>query len=344
VRDQYLAGQPSDAQPAVSVVLPVYNGAATIGRAVRCILQQTLREIELIVVDDGSTDDTARILLSVEDPRLRLAPVPHRGVAAAANTGASLASAPLIARMDADDFSHPQRLQQQRDLLLDGNYDAVGCKVQIVDTHGAAVQSLARYQRWINQETLTAEQIAALRFVELPVVTPTLLAHRRYFDLGFREGPFPEDYDLLLRAIAAGMRLGKAAAVLHDWVDHPQRLTRTAPRYTLQAFMQCRRHYLLKGPLRGVAEVDIWGVGAAGKPWMRWLQSQQITVRHAYDIAERKIGKTIHGATVLHPGHNPPTGGAPMLVAVGAANARHDITPQLTALGYTPGKDLWFVA
>ncbi len=332
------------ASPAVSVVLPVYNAAATVGRAVMSILNQTLRDLELIVVDDGSSDNTVAVVAAIDDPRLRLLQCPHRGVAAAANSGAAAARAPLIARMDADDFSYPGRLATQRDFLLAGGYDAAGSQVSIVDENGVTVSSLARYERWINEETASVAQIAALRFVELPLVTPSLLARREYFALGFCEGPFPEDYDLLLRAAAAGMKLGKVPQVLLDWIDHPRRLTRNHRQYSTDAFMQCRRHHLLQGPLRGVKEVDLWGVGPTGKRWLRWLQSQRIRVRHSYDLAPRKIGKFIHGVEVLHPAQQPPRGGAPMLVAVGAANARQDIGPELQSHGYKSGEDLWFVA
>ena len=99
--------------PEVSVVLPAFNAAQTIERAARSILDQTFSDIELIVVDDGSNDDTVRVVRSINDPRLQLTRCRHRGVAMTANAATELARAPLIARMDADDVSHPQRLEKQ---------------------------------------------------------------------------------------------------------------------------------------------------------------------------------------------------------------------------------------
>lgn len=328
----------------ISVVMPAFNAAATIARAVRSILDQTLRDIELIVADDGSTDETIGIVHSIRDPRMRLIESDHYGVADATNAATECATAPLIARMDADDFSYPHRLQRQVQLLQQQQLDVVGSQVRIVDQAGDPVDSLRRYEQWINHETLDCDSIAALRFVELPLVNPTILARRRYFELGFQNNDRPEDYDLLLRAAAAGMRFGKVPEVLLDWIDSSTRLTRSDGRYSADAFMRCRRAHLRSGPLCGVAEVDLWGMGQTGKPWYRWLREENFAVRHVYDIDDRKVGQTIHGTTVMHPSSMPPADGVPLLIAVGAAGARETIRPQIKARGYVSGRDAWFVA
>jgi glycosyltransferase involved in cell wall biosynthesis len=330
--------------PEVSVVLPVFNSAATIVRAVESILDQSMRDLELVVVDDGSTDATADAVRKMSDPRLKLVDGPHRGVASAANTGTSLATAPIIARMDADDYSYPQRLEKQLQLLYGQGLDVVGCQVRILNESLEAAASMRRYQRWINEETICEEQILALRFVEFPIVNPTILARRSYFELGFRNDDLPEDYDLMLRAAARGMRFGKVDAVLLDWTDHPGGLTRTDSRYSPESFMQCRRQHLLDGPLRDVATVDLSGVGQTGKPWLRWLQDQNISVRNGYDIHPRKVNREIHGVRISHPDDMPAADGTPLLIAVGADKARDVILPQIISRGYESGRDAWFVA
>lgn len=330
--------------PEVSVVLPVFNGARTIARAVCSILDQTLREIELIILDDGSTDETVAIVRGIRDPRLRLIESTHRRVAAATNAATELAVAPFIARMDADDFAYPTRLERQLHLLQEQNLDVVGCQVRVLNESNRVARSMHRYERWINEETLDSEQIFALRFVEFPLVNPTILARRNYFDMGFRDSDLPEDYDLMLRAAAEGMRFGKVDEVLFDWMDHPDRLTRTDSRYALEAFMRCRQFHLLAGPLRDVSRVDLWGLGLTGKPWLRWLQAQNITVRHGYDINERKVNKEIHGVRIGHPSEMPNADGTPLVIAVGAEDARKLILPQILSRGYVSGSDAWFVA
>lgn len=328
----------------VSVVLPVFNADQSIELAVRSILAQTFADFELIVVDDGSTDETVRVVSRISDSRLRLVQCPHRGVAAAANSATEVARGPLIARMDADDISHPRRLEEQHRLLREQNLDVVGCQVHILDPSGPETESMRRYAHWINEETIDHDQIVGLRFIELPLVNPTILARRSYFELGFRDDEFPEDYDLMLRAAACGMAFGKVEQVLFEWADRPDRLTRTDSRYSVSAFTRCRQAHLRVGPLHGIDQVDLWGVGQTGKPWLRWLQSQGVTVRHAYDVSKRKVGTQIHGVQVAHSDTLPDTDGTPLIIAVGAASAREVILPQIQSRGYVPGRDAWFVA
>ncbi len=100
--------------PAVSVVMAAYNGAGHVAEAVRSILEQDMADLELIVVDDGSTDGTAEIVAAVADPRLRLVRGPcNQGIAAAANIGLALARGAFVARMDSDDVAVPDRLSAQ---------------------------------------------------------------------------------------------------------------------------------------------------------------------------------------------------------------------------------------
>lgn len=102
------------AEPEVSVLMTAYNAERDIAAAVSSILSQTFRELELIVVDDGSSDGTLRVLESFKDPRLRvLRQRENKGQTASLNAGLRLARAPLVARQDADDLSHPERIQRQ---------------------------------------------------------------------------------------------------------------------------------------------------------------------------------------------------------------------------------------
>lgn len=330
--------------PRISVVLPAFNAVSTIARAVQSILDQTESDLELIVVDDGSTDGTVAVLNSIQDSRLIVLQQDHRGVASAANEGTGRAAAPFIARMDADDVAHPERLRFQLQYLKEGDFDVVGSQVWIRRPDGSPSPGLLRYERWINQETPSPEQIAAFRFVEFPIVNPTILARRSYFELGYRNNAFPEDYDLLLRAFTCGLKVGKVAQPLLTWHDDPRRLTRTNRRYTAAAFRDCRREHLQTGPLAGVDQVRFWGVGQTGKPWMRWLIEQQIEVVAAIDVNKRKTGKKIHGTAVVSPEDLPAADGVPLLIGVGSEGARTLIEDYIRRRDYRPGVDAWFLA
>src|SRR5438270_5801548 len=120
--------------PRVSVGLPVHNGMRFLREALESVLRQTLGDFELLVVDDGSTDDTPEVLASVRDGRLRVLRQEHEGLVAALNRGADEARAPYLARMDADDVSLPRRLERQIALLAaDESVGIVGCGVETID-------------------------------------------------------------------------------------------------------------------------------------------------------------------------------------------------------------------
>lgn len=148
----------------------------------------------------------------------------------------------------------------------------------------------------------------------------------------------------MLRAAASGFRFGKVPELHFDWTDHPHRLTRQDSRFSQEAFMACRREHFLAGPLRSVSSVDLWGVGQTGKEWLRWLHSEDVAVRRAYDVSQRRIGKVIHGVRVDDPADALVADGTPLVVAVGAEFTKDIILPQLHSLGYEPGRDAWFVA
>src|SRR5712675_1535849 len=99
--------------PAVSVVMPVWNGEEYLAESIDSILGQTFKDFELIVVDDGSTDRTLEILSSYGDKRLRVQRLDHGGIVLALNCGLNVAKGKWIARHDADDISLPHRLETQ---------------------------------------------------------------------------------------------------------------------------------------------------------------------------------------------------------------------------------------
>lgn len=132
---------PASPLPRVSVIIPAYNGAATIDETLDSVRAQTLREIEIIVIDDGSTDDTASRVERhmLEDPRIRLLRNANGGVARARNAGIAEARAGLIAPLDADDLWHPEKLALQLRALERG-----GKKVGLVYCWFAVIDEQSR--------------------------------------------------------------------------------------------------------------------------------------------------------------------------------------------------------
>jgi hypothetical protein len=135
------------AEPAVSVLMAVRNGAAYLDESLASLAAQTFENFEIIVVDNGSTDGTAGILRdwARHEPRLRAFRLEHRGVSASRNLAAAKARAPLLAQLDADDLALPNRLavqvaaMEERALLV-----LLGSAAELIDAHGRRIGSLRR--------------------------------------------------------------------------------------------------------------------------------------------------------------------------------------------------------
>ena len=129
--------------PRVSVLIGAYNNAATLDRAIAAILAQTVRDLELIVIDDGSSDDTPAVIARAagRDPRVRALPMGRNvGIARSLNEGVRAARAPFVAVQDADDHSAPERLERQL-AVLEARPDVavVGTRMHEVDGTGRAL-------------------------------------------------------------------------------------------------------------------------------------------------------------------------------------------------------------
>lgn len=134
----------------IDVLIPAFNVGSTIEGAVRSILDQTVKDIRVVVVDDGSTDDTAAIVarLAAADGRITLMRQPNGGIVEALNNGLALCDAPLIARHDGDDLAYPDRLEKQL-AYLDAHPDciAVGANARHVDASGAPTGVVTALER-----------------------------------------------------------------------------------------------------------------------------------------------------------------------------------------------------
>ncbi len=113
--------------PLVSILCPAYKAAAYVGRMIDSILEQTYSHWELIIVEDGAEDNLPDVVASYGDSRISLIRSPHVGTPRAANLARSVAKGEIIARQDADDWSHPQRIEKQVLALQEEQADLVTC-------------------------------------------------------------------------------------------------------------------------------------------------------------------------------------------------------------------------
>jgi GT2 family glycosyltransferase len=185
--------------PRVSVYIPVYNTERWLAQAIQSVLDQTLRDLELLVVDDGSSDESLRIARAFahSDPRMRVESLAHAGISAASNHAVALARAPLIARMDADDVARADRLEKQV-AFLDRHPEVgvVGGQTRVIDAAGRTL----RYSSF----PCAAREIRQRSLEGCMVWQPTSTMRRELLLAagGYRSCyDYVEDYDLWLRLL-----------------------------------------------------------------------------------------------------------------------------------------------
>lgn len=330
----------------ISVLMPVRRAAGHVDDAIRSVLAQRLSPLELLVVDDHADEVTRRRLHRWRDAdaRVRITRTDGDGLVDALNTGLARARGTLIARMDADDVAHPDRLALQHAFLRTrGDVSVVSCLVESFP-RSRVREGYRIYERWLNA-LCEPQEIAREIFVESPLAHPSVLYPTSVAREagGYRDDGGPEDYDLWLRLHRAGHRFAKVREVLHYWRDHPGRLSRVDPRYALERFLALKARHLADA-LAGRPAV-VWGAGRIGRRMGRQLLASGAVIASFVDIDPRKIGRTVRGRPVVPPEDLPsPDGGIVVLGAVGSRHARGLIRARVRAAGFVEGRDFFAVA
>ena len=327
----------------VSVVMPVYNTEDTVLRALDSLRKQTIPALEIIVVNDGSTDSTMALLH--HQPDIMLLDHSHRGIAPTLNDGLAAASGDYIARMDADDLCHPARMELQASYLdVYSEIGLVGSRVGFGGDRNKQA-GYAAYVDWINT-LITTESIALNRFVESPFAHPSVMFRRELFEKygAYRDGPFPEDYELWLRWMANGVKTAKIDEELFTWNDPPERLSRTDPRYNINAFYKIKAEYLsmwLKKNNPHHPDVIVWGAGRTTWKRAAILAEYGLRITHYIDLKQRTLEC---GTQVITHNDLPSPDSCFIVPMVGNRGAREKIRAFLNERGFTEGTNCIFAA
>lgn len=239
--------------------MPVYNGEDYLGQAIDCVLDQTFRNFEFIIINDGSTDSSAGIIKRYNDPRIRYYEHENRGLAATLNRGIELSRGKYIARQDQDDISLPKRFEKQIDFLeKNQDYGMVGTWAQI----------------WIgNKKTDREHRHSAdnlhLQFDLLfsnPFVHSSMMVRRRVFEeIGTystdKDRQPPEDYELWSR-IARKFKVGNIPEMLQIYREIPTSMSRDTSSPMLDRAVTISRENILLVLAGACFDVDVNNLAA----------------------------------------------------------------------------------
>lgn len=331
--------------------MPCYNVAATLDETIRSLLEQTYTRFEIIAVDDGSEDSTLNQLQTWagRDARVRVLAREHEGIIPALNAGLAECRSTLVARMDADDRSHPERLERQVEMLEADPGLAVCASLVEGFPLDEVREGFQIYIEWLNH-LVSHEAITREIFIESPLAHPSVAFRKRWVEDvgGYQEYGWPEDYDLWLRLYLAGARFAKVPEILVYWREHEQRLTRTDSRYSVENFIRAKAHYLCKGPLADRDGVMVWGAGQMGRRLSKHLEREGAPLVAFIDIDPGKIGRERRGCPIVGPEdlrawlekYQHPV----VLASVSSRGARALIRERLNQMGLREGVDWWAVA
>lgn len=329
----------------VSVLLPFRNAAPTLDAAISSIATQTFTDWELLLIDNASTDESPVIAQrwARQDERIRVITEPAIGIAHALNTGLQHAQGRYIARMDADDVSHPERLAKQA-AYLDAHPE-IGV-LGTCTTFSTTVERSSGMQWFVYWQNAirSPHEHYVKRFVDAPLAHPTVMFRRELVEQHgeYNTGPLPEDHELWLRWMDDGVRFAKLPEELLIWNDHAQRLSRTHANYSVDAFFSTKAKWLAKWLHRKLKgrPVIIAGTSNICRERARLLEAEGIAISAFTDVKPREVP----GYAFIPHHALPPSGEAFIVSFISQRGTGDRIAEFLASRGLVEGEDFVLAA
>lgn len=310
------------------------------------VLDQDMDDWELLLVNSNADTNSLSLAkkLVASDSRVQLLNASGSGISHALNTGLQVCRSNYIARMDADDRMMPGRLRSQADFLDNTpDVDLVACRCKIFPVT-ADNEGYRLFVDWQNS-LLSPDEHRINRFVESPVAHPAVMFRSELMDRygGYRSDGVPEDYELWLRWMDAGVRFSKLPEMLMEWRDHAERLSRNHPDYSETAFFRIKaqyfRRWLDKHP-GGDRPLIVCGGSRNIQERMALLLEAGILISAYTDVVVRN-GNPLPFVPIEN---LPEPGGAFVISLIGQRGVRDEIRKLLTGRGYREEQDFLMLA
>lgn len=328
--------------PDISVLIPVHNSEKTISRAIKSILDQTFQNFELLIIENGSSDNTTEIISKHNDERIIHKSLREKSIVLALNHGLNLARGKYIVRMDADDYSYPDRLEAQYSFLEQNK--KYGLVSGIV--HYMSDQTLNKgYKHHVNRlnTILNHKEIYNNRFIDAPVSHPSIIFRKSLVQKygSYWDGDFPEDFELWNRWLSHGVRMTKINKPVIQWYDSDKRLSRIDRRYHEENFSKIKAKYFAQWFQRKYSNnqpaLYIWGNGSAVKRKAKPLEKYNITIEKYIDIKRNNSSISIYYKDILD------TEDVFILNYVSDRKGRKEIYNYLSKNGFVEGKNFYMM-
>lgn len=292
--------------PAISAVMPVYNGERYVEETIDSVLNQTYDDFEFIIVNDGSTDKTREIIEAYKDERIRLYNLDrNRGVGFASNYGVHKAQGKYIARVDSDDLYHPDRFLLQKK-YLDENPDIALVK-SLVEYFGD--EEVMESERFKTIETIvkrdynsciSSEDISRELYFQPTIPHTTIMIRTEIMkEFGYEDLRCCEDYNLFFKMNLAGYKMATVTEYLAK-----TRITDSSITAKHKKLMYESTYYIKKDIINGLfmkGKVYLWGAGSFGMLVDEILRDNGLSISGFIDSDSSKQGTKLAGKEVYSP-------------------------------------------
>lgn len=321
----------SSDNPRISILIPCKNAGSFLKDCLTSILSQTETNWELIVVNDGSTDESKAILEQFEqaDKRILVFDNNGSGIIDALRLAYSKSSGELITRMDADDIMFLNKLEVlKRNLISNGlGHVAIGQVKYFSDEE--LKDGYRYYELWLNGLTESGTNYSDI-YRECVIPSPCWMVFREDLDRcgAFSSDQYPEDYDLTFRFFGNGLKVIPCSELLHHWRDHSSRSSRNDPNYADNRFLDLKLKWFLKLSHDASRPLVVWGAASKGKMLSKGLLEAGVEFRwmcnNPNKINKHVYGKLMENVAGINQLENPQ-----VIVAVANKDEQAEIRKQL---------------
>jgi len=283
-------------KPLISILTPFKNTSKFLPECIDSILKQNYTNWELIIIDDGSIDNSFEIvsIYAKQDSRIKLLKNTGKGIIEALRLALKNSKGVYITRMDSDDIMYPEKLDVLINKLLTSGkqHVAIGL-VNYFNVQGLK-EGYKDYQDWLNNLTKYGNNFTEI-YKECVIPSPCWMVHKD--DLiaseAFTPNRYPEDYDLAFRFYKQNLTCIPCNNIIHHWRDYDSRTSRTHEHYAENHFIDLKLHYFLQLNYDETRPLVIWGAGKKGKFIVKKLIEYDIPFKWICDNP-KKIGKHIY--------------------------------------------------
>jgi glycosyltransferase involved in cell wall biosynthesis len=331
-------------KPLISILTPFKNTEIYLGDCIHSILNQTYTHWELIIVDDGSTDNSYDVVnaFAEKDSRITLLKNTGSGIIDALQRAFSKSKGDFITRMDSDDIMLPNKLEVLLNNLITygEKHVAVGLVEYFSET--GVGEGYKSYETWLNNLTKTGNNYSEI-YKECVIPSPCWMLHRN--DLiacgAFNPHLYPEDYDLTFRFYKHNYKCIPCDMILHKWRDYSTRTSRTHVHYAQNHFTELKLRHFLDIDYNKSKTLTIWGAGTKGKLMASILLEKHIPFEWICDNP-KKIGKAIYGKELKAFKALSKIENSQSIITVANKTAQMEIRGYLETLNLKPVKDYIF--